>query len=186
MLPRLRTKLKNVSSKNRSLQDILGSSSDTRAVKSIEPHDGGIHNAKLILESSNGIQRVQFYNRLDLAVILNGIEIEATTIEDIIDELNVRGFDFTEDDLEIVEGILRAKETSLGYIGITTIQVGSEPFEITCDGALPSSNKILADGTYELMIGEEIIATGTIEELQLIGTNAGINIIKKPKNLYDL
>lgn len=186
MLATLRKKLKGVSIRNRSLQDILLTCGRARRVISVESYPAGIHNTKLIVELPDGRRRVHFYSRLNLATILEGVELTSTAIGDIISELNLLGYDFTEDDLEIVEGILQAKPTSLGYIGITTIQVGSEPFEITCEGALPSSNKILADGTYELMIGEEIIATGTIEELQLISTNAGINIIKKPKNLYDL
>lgn len=161
MLPRLRTKLKNVSSKNRSLQDILGSSSDARAVKSIEPHEGGIHNAKLILESSNGIQRVHFYNRLNLAAILNGIEIEATTIEDIIDELNVLGFDFTEDDLELVNRILTAKPTSLGYVGALGNAVG--PREISCDGA--TTDAVFMFIVHESITEEEFM--GAIFSLQV-------------------
>ena len=182
MLPRLRTKLKNVSSKNRSLQDILGSSSDTRAVKSIEPHEGGIHNAKLILESSNGIQRVQFYNRLDLAVILNGIEIEATTIEDIIDELNLKGFDFNEDDLEIVEAKLTAKETSIGYIGsfaLAEVEVIEPPpsHEINCDGALPVATPVYTEGEFELVIDGTLLGTGTIEELRPVAEANGIMIV---------
>lgn len=161
MLPSLRKKLKSMSSRNQSLQDILSSSGSSEKVLKIEPHVGGIHNTKLILESPGGKQRVQFYNRLDLAVILNGIEIEAATIQDIIDELNLHGYDFTEDDLELVDRVLTAKPTSLGYVGALDNVVG--PREISCDGAT-------ANAIYMLLVHESITQDefmNTINSLQI-------------------
>lgn len=117
MLATLRKKLKGVSIRNRSLQDILLTCSRARRVISVESHPTGIHNTKLIVELSDGKHRVHFYSRLNLATLLEGVELTSTVIGDVIYELNLLGYDFNEDDLEIIDNSITAKITSLGYIG---------------------------------------------------------------------
>ena len=113
----LRNKLKTASFRNQSLQDILKSCSVAIELISVEPYAGGIHNTKLMVELPDGKHRVHFYSRLNLATLLEGVEFTSTAIGDIISELNLLGFDFTEDDLEIIDNSVTAKITSLGYIG---------------------------------------------------------------------
>lgn len=117
MLPVVRKRLKSVSSRNQSLQDILLTSFETVEILSIKSHTTGIHNTKLIVELPDGRHRVHFYSRLNLATLLEGVELTSTAIGDVISELNLLGYDFTEDDLEIVDNSIIAKITSLGYIG---------------------------------------------------------------------
>ena len=117
MKPRPRVKLNGVSSKNQSLQDILITSNIADEVISVDVKNSGIHNTKLTLLKPDGEQRVHFYNRLDLAKILADVAVEATTIDEIISELNIKGYDFNEDDLEIIDNSITAKITSLGYVG---------------------------------------------------------------------
>jgi hypothetical protein len=136
MQPQLRQKLKSVSMKNKSLQDILLTQTFAKRVISVESVIGDVHNTKLIVETLTGEQRVHFYRRLDLKPLLNGVEITGRIIQDIINELNLQGYDFTEDDLELVDRILTAKPTSLGYVGALGNAVG--PREISCDGAVTS------------------------------------------------
>lgn len=147
MLPLLRKKLKSVSSRNQSLQDILETCNRARRVISVEYHPTGIHNSKLIIELPDGRHRVHFYSRLNLATLLEGVELTSTAIGDVISELNLLGYDFTEDDLEIVDRILTAKPTSLGYVGALGNAVG--PREISCDGAT-------TDAVFMLIVHESI------------------------------
>lgn len=153
MQPQLRQKLKSVSMKNKSLQDILLTQTFAKRVISVESVIGDVHNTKLIVETLTGEQRVHFYRRLDLKPLLNGVEITGRTIQDIINELNLHGYDFTEDDLELVDRILTAKPTSLGYVGALDSATG--PREISCDGAT-------TDAVFMLIVHESI----TEEELR--------------------
>lgn len=123
MLPTLRTKLKGVSSRNKPLQDILSSCSKGERVVAVEALTSGIHNTKLTLQLPDKQQRVHFYDRLDLALLLPNEFDWKPTLAENIKALNVMGYDFTEDDLELENGLLKAKETSLGYIGEKQIQV---------------------------------------------------------------
>ena len=114
MLPLLRTKLNGVSARNKSLQDILQTSKQGERVLSVEQYQSGQHNTKITLEMPDKEKRVHFYNRLDLAIILpENLELKSTLTE-TINALNLAGYDFTSDDLELVDGTLRAKATSLG------------------------------------------------------------------------
>ena len=117
MLPTLRTKLNGVSARNKSLQDILQTSNQGERVLSVEAHQGGQHNTKITLEMPDKEKRVHFYNRLNLSVLLpENLELKSTLAETIY-ALNLAGYDFTSDDLELVDGMLQAKATSLGYYG---------------------------------------------------------------------
>lgn len=129
-LPVLRKKLGNVSSKNKSLQDIFQSMKYGSEVKSVSKQPVGIHNTKLVLIVDQGlevpprdrfIERTHFYNRLDLETVLIGLTWSGTDIKSIIQQLNLQGCDFNEDDIELVSGQLQAKETSLGYFSKTEL-----------------------------------------------------------------
>lgn len=154
MQPQLRQKLKSVSMKNKSLQDILLTQTFAKRVISVESVIGDVHNTKLIVETLTGEQRVHFYRRLDLKPLLNGVEITGRIIQDIINELNLQGYDFTEDDLELVDRILTAKPTSLGYVGALDSVAG--PREISCDGATESA--IFMFIVHESITEEEFMA----------------------------
>lgn len=126
-LPQMRVNLRNLSSNNQSLQDIIKSCILATEVISVEPYDGKIHNTKMVIQIDKGsllpaqeryIERVQFYNRLDIAEVLDGAVYDTGDeggITSIIASLNNQGFDFTTDDVEIVGSILKAKIYSLGY-----------------------------------------------------------------------
>lgn len=149
MLPTLRTKLNGVSTRNKSLQDILQTCKQGERILTVEAHQGGQHNTKITLEMPDKEKRVHFYNRLNLAVLLpENLELKSTLVE-TIHALNLAGYDFTSDDLELVDGVLQAKTTSLGYYGgimveepLTAIldhQGGELPyFEISWEGYLNS------------------------------------------------
>ena len=154
MLPLLRKKLKTISAGNKPLQDIFKSCKESEEVISVEKHTGGIHNTKVTLLLKNGETRVQFYNRLDLSEIMNGVTIDASNLAQVIDELNLKGFDFTEDDLELVNRILTAKPTSLGYVGALGNAVG--PREISCDGA--TADAIIMVLVHESITQDEFMA----------------------------
>ena len=194
MLPALRTRLRSISSKNKSLQDILQTSKEAKEVLSILPTTGGVHNTQLILLVNQGervdpkdrfIRRIHFYSRLDLADIMSGVIIESKDLPSIINELNLKGYDFTEDDLEIVENKLQAKTTSIGYVGVCPVELASG-FEITCEGALPKTNEVWISGVYNLIIDDELIATGTKEELAPIALQHGISFVDYVPNHYDV
>lgn len=142
LLPSLRKRLRTVSGKNQSLQDILRTLNDSTEILSIQSQLRGIHNTSIVLKVDLGDNhepstrydtRVHFYNRLPLANVLVGLDYTGTTIEQIIAKLNIQGCDFNEDDLEVVSDYLCAKETSLGYIG---------RFKLTSDAPVnPDTNK---------------------------------------------
>lgn len=129
--PQLRKKVRfSFEGKNLSLTELRGSVLDGKSFYSVEPHVGGIHNTKLIInltetdlpEYLEGVseptKRVVFYNRLDLEdIVPKDMEISLRDIGTTIRELNRLGYDFTEDDLEFRHGFLAAKATSLGYYG---------------------------------------------------------------------
>ena len=125
MLPLPRVRLKNVPYKNQSLQDILPTCSIGAEVVQLQRMRSGKHNTRLVIIVDKGKffpgikrfeRRVQFYDRLKLESILPpNYELKAT-LEDTIHDLNVyHRHDFNLDDLEIIDGKLEAKKTSLGY-----------------------------------------------------------------------
>ena len=124
LLPQLRRSLKNINSHNQSLQDIVKSCSKATEVLSVEPYNGKVHNTKITLlidkgsnypEQERYVERIHFYNRLDIAEVLEGIEFGSSNTIDLIEELNNLGFDFTEDDIIYSSGEVLALDQSLGY-----------------------------------------------------------------------
>lgn len=111
----LRKKLKTVNEFNRSLQDILPTSRRAARVIGVEKQESGIHNTKLIVELDNGERRVHFYNRIDLANILNNVELTSNKIEEIVPQLNLLGYDFEVSDFILADGVITAHPDSLGY-----------------------------------------------------------------------
>ena len=125
MYPVPRAKLKNVSYRNQSLQDILKTCTIGMKVLSVQRTRGGEHNTRLTMlvdhgkfhpEKNRYERRVHFYNRLKLEEILPRNYVPKTTVEDTVYDLNVfHGYDFTTDDLDIVDGKVKAVSSSLGY-----------------------------------------------------------------------
>lgn len=125
MLPLPRVRLKNVPYKNQSLQDILPTCAIGAEVVQVQRMRYGKHNTRLVIIVDKGKffpradrfdRRVQFYDRLKLENILPSNYVLKATLEDTIHDLNVyHRHDFNEDDLEIINGKLEAKKTSLGY-----------------------------------------------------------------------
>ena len=112
MLPALRKRLKTISDSNKGLQDILQSMQKGTEILSVEPYNGKVHNTKITLEIDKGsnypeqeryVERVHFYNRLNLAEVLQDVYVDPQEdIEIIIEQLNNQGYDFTIDDVEFV------------------------------------------------------------------------------------
>ena len=117
MLPSIRTRLNNPGKTSEALRRLLNLTYPGVQIESISAVENGIHNTKLILTLPDGVERVVFYNRTDIATMLRSEMIKGQEIDKIINNLKLEGFDFTEDDLEIVDNKLSAKPTSLGYIG---------------------------------------------------------------------
>lgn len=123
-LPAIRTKLKTVSSRNKSLQDVLPTLLKATKIISIAEIKGALHNTRLVCEVGKAEDvfpgkpipvREHFYNRLDLEQTIQGLTYTGSNIIAIITQLNLQGCDFNENDLELVSGVLRAKDISLGY-----------------------------------------------------------------------
>lgn len=116
-LPLPRKKLRGVSFRNRSLQDIFRSSQEALRVLEVIPVPIGLHNTKIIVLLADGKhQRVHFYNRLLLKDVIPDTFVSSGNLASDIDTLNsLHGCDFNEDDLELVGGTLKAKPNSLGY-----------------------------------------------------------------------
>ena len=196
MLPTLRKRLRGISSKNKSLQDILRTSKEAKEVLSILPTTGGIHNTQLVLLVDQGenvdpkdrfIRRIHFYSRLDLADIMSGVTIESKDLPSIINELNLKGYDFDEHDLELVNKKITAKSTSLGYIGFYDQLIDSSNFPvIECAGAMPAATPVYASGTFQLIIDGVLIGTGTVEELTPLALQHGLQILPAVKSSIDL
>lgn len=117
MLPSIRTRLNNPGNTSEAFRRLLNLTYPGVQVESITVVENGIHNTKLILALPDSVKRVVFYNRTDIATMLRSDMINGREINGIINNLKLKGFDFTEDDLEIVDDKLSAKPTSLGYIG---------------------------------------------------------------------
>lgn len=118
MLPTLRRNIRSDVSKNKALRDILSPTAKALEIISVEELEYQVYNTKTIaIIEENGIteERVLIYNRLALNELLSEAVISGSTIEQIINNLNEQGFDFTVDDLELVSGQVKAKVTSLGY-----------------------------------------------------------------------
>lgn len=161
--PQLRRSLKNISSNNQSLQDILKSCSKATEVLSVEPYNGKVHNTKITLLIDKGSnypkqERVHFYNRLDIAEVLENVEFGSNNTLDLIKELNSLGFDFTEDDIIYSSGQVLALGQSLGYYNR-----GAEECMPTELRWIPSANNLNNPDKYYVVLsyileidGEEV------------------------------
>ena len=173
-LPSLRNKISiSTGNRNSSLKSILSPTGEALEVLSVEAIDAPLHNTKITVslsyknnldEGSNDVkgQRAILYNRLNLnQVIPEDAVLDLTDIVKTIKLLNTRyQCDFTEDDLEIVDGILRAKTTSLGYYGTMGDVTGGveSPVVISCDGALPQTELYL-NGLWDVEIDGEVLGS---------------------------
>ncbi len=204
-VPAIRTKLRNISSKNKSLQDILPTLLKATKIESVTPVKSSIHNTILVCEVGKGEdifpgkpipKRIHAYNRLDLEQVLIGMVYTGTNVENIIEQLNLQGGDFNSDDLEIVDGVLKAKNISLGYFNKATDV--PEPDNCFCvmdhlsldftdytlapkvneDGALITVNKYV----FELIVGNnDVVYAADIEPNTSI--SAAFNLLMTQNNL---
>ena len=129
MLPAIRKRLKSLTAGNKGLQDILRSMTAADEIISVETYNGKIHNTKLIIrvdrskvtgtelpEQERYVNRAHFYNRVPISdAIPSGASYPTDNVLTAIASLNNLGCDFTEDDVEFIDGTLVAKEMSLGY-----------------------------------------------------------------------
>lgn len=112
----LRKRLKTISFRNEGLQRVLRTCAGAIDVISVEEHVGGIHNTKVIFLMENGEHRVQFYDRVDIKLAVpEGYVTSGSVVTDVAILNSAFGGDFTEDDLILVDGKLKAKPESLGY-----------------------------------------------------------------------
>ena len=112
----LRKRLKTISFRNEGLQRVLRTCAGAVDVISVEEHVGGIHNTKVIFLMENGEHRVQFYDRVDIKLAVpEGYVTSGSVATDVAILNSAFGGDFTEDDLILVDGKLKAKPESLGY-----------------------------------------------------------------------
>ncbi len=132
MLPKLRLVLRNISFRNQALQDIFKTSNSSKELLEVKSLPFGVlHNTKITVLLKTGKKREHYYNRVDISTFLSEVSLNDKTLPEIITYLNTEHYcDFDlEDDLELTETHLRAKTTSLGYIGEVSINGdnGGEP-----------------------------------------------------------
>lgn len=77
--------------------------------------------------------RTHYYNRTHLEDVLDELSIASINTKTILGELNLKGCDFTLDDVEYVDGKLIAKPDSLGYRG--EVHITPSGILLLCDGA---------------------------------------------------
>lgn len=132
--PKFRNKISlSAGMTNQGLRDILTPTQGGVRIESVSEFESPLHNTKIVIvieKDENGVpilealqeRRTIHYNRVDISTILPAdATLQSTTITALINELNIKyRCDFTEDDLELVDGVLKAKTTSLGYYGIMT------------------------------------------------------------------
>ena len=117
-MPQLRSRVKADVAKNRGLKDIISSTAKALEVISVQKVEYGIHNTQaVVLIEENGIQeeRVLIYNRVDIRAAISQFSGPILGLQFVLDELNQQGYDVTEDDIEIANGVVVVKDTSLGY-----------------------------------------------------------------------
>lgn len=178
-LPLPRKKLRGVSFRNRSLQDIFRSSQEALRVLEVIPVPIGLHNTKIIVLLADGKhQRVHFYNRLLLKDVIPDTFVSSGNLARDIDTLNsLHGCDFNEDDLELVGGVLKAKPNSLGYYEAE--ETGGEinycaiSLPVAC--LSPSFMEHLADGS-ETGKGFILKINGRSFDVNEIWEERGINV----------
>lgn len=130
-MPKPRTKVSiSAGETNRALRDIITPTKESY-VESVEAVNYKTYNTKAVImvdNWENGVnttgtperytRRTVNYNRVDLAEIIPGDLQLIGEFETVLEVLNsAHRLDFTEDDIELVDGLIVAKPTSLGYIG---------------------------------------------------------------------
>ena len=164
MLPSLRTRLKVPSSKNQALQDIFNSCKYGVEILQVVPFKTKLHNTLITLRVDLGPDvppeqrhqiRSHFYNRQNIDDLLAEEVFTVSDINQVIAQFNLKGYDFTTDDIEIVNGKLKAKDTSLGYLN-SEVQLG-------CNGPYWFNVKIGDTGANELLADEQYMLFGVQE-----------------------
>ena len=103
--------------KNKSIIWLANLAYPDATISAVEQTKNDTHNTKVILSFSHGADRVVFYNRIDIGLLLKNVSVQETNLSDLIYGLNAKGYDFNENDLEFIGDKLCAKSTSLGYVG---------------------------------------------------------------------
>lgn len=193
MLPSLRELVKLEVDKNKSLTEVSALLKNAVEIVSIENVSYESFNTKIVaivdqwrtvdpLERPDQqfIERVGFYNRLDLSNLLFGVGCIQDSINTIISSLNQQGYDFNYDDLELINQRVYAKEKSLGYVGsilLSEIGVYTPPVIVLP----PSPAIVLSVGsdskpegstlTHEIILNKAAIsATGIIVAVAFNGS----------------
>lgn len=176
--PKFRKKISlSAGMKNQGLRDILTPTHGGVRVESVEVIKAPLHNTKIVIVREKDDEgkdiavslqerRSILYNRVDLSTVVESTTtLSAATLPGIINELNIKyNCDFTEDDLELVDGVIQAKVDSLGYFG--TLFESTPDF---CANAIPSV-QIKPDLTYwsgvDVDIGSEwdLYFNGVLQE----------------------
>ena len=167
MLPTLRRSIKTDVSKNRSLKDILSSSASALEIISVQPLTYNVYNTKTIaiIEEDGVIEkRSLVYNRLNVNLLLQSVSIVGNTINEIIDNLNDLDFDFTTDDLDLVNGMLITKPTSLGYYG-APILVGEILPEANVDTMMLLKQEPWASPLFDIVINDVFYSMSNVKML---------------------
>ena len=139
-LPTLERKLSiSAGAKNKSLIDVFTAVKTAVKVISVETVKTPLYNTKavIIVKTDELLasgepkekKRSVLYNRIDIATILpEKIKASLSDIKAVIEELNSQHrLDITEDDIEIVGGVIKAKPTSLGYYNTAQVEVAGVP-----------------------------------------------------------
>lgn len=139
-LPTLERKLSiSAGAKNKSLIDVFTAVKTAVKVISVETVKTPLYNTKAVIIvktdelSASGEpkekKRSVLYNRIDIATILpEKIKASLSDIKAVVEELNSQHrLDITEDDIEIVGGVIKAKPTSLGYYNGIQVEVAGVP-----------------------------------------------------------
>lgn len=182
--PKFRNKISlSAGMKNQGLRDILTPTQGGVRVESVSEFESPLHNTKIVIVREKDDEgkdiavslqgrRSILYNRVDLSTVVeSNTTLSAATLPGIINELNIKyNCDFTEDDLELVDGVIQAKVDSLGYFG--TLFESTPDF---CANAIPSV-QIKPDLSYwsgvDAEIGSEwdLYFNGVLQE-DTIGNN---------------
>lgn len=132
-MPSLRKRVYiSLAGKNISLDELRGGSYPGIEVVSVETIDYNLYNTKVILKvepwvndeeplsklDNDGVLRSCLYDRLDLRNIVPlDLKIPVLNIQAALEFFREHGYDFTEDDIQIVDWKIVAKPNSLGYYG---------------------------------------------------------------------
>lgn len=161
--PNLRHKIKTDRRKNKSLNDILSPTAVPSNVNNVTPVPYPVHNTNLVLDviTPDGLseKRTCLYKRLNIATLLQGVTIASTNLQDAIIELSGLGFDFTEDDIDLVNGAIVAKPDSLGYYGTSATGPTDpgEPVGITCTSYFNNSGSVGMSGLFRVAVDDQVL-----------------------------